>query len=225
MYRLDHRMHQWRRKIFAVGFTVLVICFALISYSLLHLSTKPTENIHNSPPVSQSYMPNSRATIHVDTPAFIMELPSGWQPATVPGLIPPPTYTYKSTSNDAELLNIYMDDPPVNLAVNRVLVVTPKGNMLDYGTVSDNCSAFTLPSKTDPGSGVAHGKWRATDFLCDLGNYERDVVGLASTSGINTVTLVGSKSGTHKLFMTYTDNNINPDYTKLYNIIASFTLK
>ena len=102
-------------------------------------------------------------------------------------------------------------------------MVSAKDAGMDHENVSDNCATFT--PATNAATGVSTGKWQGTNFLCDEGNYERDVVGTASAQGINTLTLTGSTTGSHKVFLVYTNNNINPDFSVLYGILESFKLK
>jgi len=42
---------------------------------------------------------------------------------------------------------------------------------------------------------------------------------------MNHVALTGATTGAHKLFIVYGDYSVNPGYTTLYDIIASFKMK
>jgi hypothetical protein len=55
-----------------------------------------------------------------------------------------------------------------------------------------------------------------------VANYERDVVGTSSPQEINTVTVTGPSTGTHKYFFVYTDNSAEPDYTIFTDALQSF---
>jgi hypothetical protein len=77
---------------------------------------------------------------------------------------------------------------------------------------------------SDPAE-ATHAKWSGINFLCDLGNYLRDVVGTSSPEGINSVTLTGNTTGKHTLFFMYTDNTPSPDYSTFINALKSFQLK
>lgn len=120
-------------------------------------------------------------------------------------------------------LQIYLDTIPANLGVNRVLPVQAEGNHIVPTEVSDTCADFT--GDKVPGSPTTPAKWEDINFLCDLANYERDVVGTSSAQGINTVTLTGPTTGTHKLFFAYTDNSATPDFTIFTDAVQSFRLK
>jgi hypothetical protein len=170
----------------------------------------------------------AKPTSHTfDLGIFTIQLPTNWQ--QVAGTTQP-YHIFRFEGGlgtpDEQQLEIYQDTIPETFAVNEVLAVSAAGDRLGpIGEASDNCSNFT---KT--GSGVATpagtpAKWEDTNFLCDLNNPERGVVGTSSSDGINTVVLTGSKSGTHTFFFAYTDNSISPDYTDFYNALASFRLK
>jgi hypothetical protein len=134
-------------------------------------------------------------------------------------------YTWHNTKTDpgVEQLQVYFDTIPPSLGVNRVLPVQANADELTPTTVSDTCANFT--GNKVPGSAKTPAKWDGINFLCDLANYERDVVGTSSSAGINTVTLTGPATGAHKLFFTYTDNGATPDFTIFTNAIQSFRLK
>lgn len=225
MYQLDKRTHHHR--LLRNGLVIIVLAaVGFFGYRLMHATTPPHGTIHNAPPLSTAYDTGSSATMHVDKPLFTMNLPKGWkQVAVSTSGLNLPTYEFKSPAAQAQDLAVYIDATPTTLAVNRVVVVTPQGAGMSYETVSDNCSNFTNPTATETARGIAQGKWQGTAFLCDIGNFERDVVGLASTSGTNIVTLTGPTVGQHQVFMAYTDNNVNPDFGTLYSILTSFKLK
>lgn len=223
MYNMGKRQHHHRRLRTAVIFVVIITGGILLSQSLLHATKPPTSTIHNAQSITTQYAPTKTAKVHITKSNLSFNLPMGWV-ATTTNLTPTPSFMFRSPSQQAQALEIFMDAVPTNLAVNRVVAVTAKGSQLDHNQVSDNCASFTRPSKSNPGSGIATGKWQGTDFLCDLGNYQRDVVGISSADGVNYVTLTGSTTGKHRLFITYTDNNINPDFSTLYGILESLSV-
>jgi len=138
--------------------------------------------------------------------------------------MPHPNYSWQGTNkNNTRWLNVYMDTIPASLAVNRVLPVMGNGAALSLPTnVSDNCTTFTGASNSTQLSVTA--KWQGITFLCDTGNYVRDVVGTSSLEGVNTVSLSTTTSGNHHFFFTYTDNSSSPDYTIFTNALKSFRL-
>ncbi len=223
MYHMNQRTQHHRRFWLAVSFLTVLGLGIVITDRLLHTTTTPQSIIHNAPPLSTNYATNSVAKVHVDKPLFTVDIPTGWQATPPTTSVNVPTYTFKSPSVQAQQLEIFIDNIPSNLAVNRVVTVSPKDAGMDHENVSDNCATFTPATNTT--TGVAGGKWQGTDFLCDEGNYQRDVVGTASSQGINVVTLTGPTVGSHKIFMAYTNNNINPDFTALYGVLESFKLK
>jgi hypothetical protein len=227
MYQLGKRTRQHRRlrrNVKAAISLLAVFLFCLGSYKLLNLQTKPDATIQNAPAQTTNVVTKT-AKLHIDNPLFGFDLPAGWKTFKPTANVTPPTFSYRSDGEQVQLLSIYVDTIPSNLAVNRVVVVTPDANGMSHGGVSDNCTSFTNPTDAEKNLGIASGKWQGTNFLCDIGNYERNVVGITSVNGINEVDLTGNTAHTHKFFFTYTDNSINPDFATFYDILDSFKMK
>lgn len=227
MYQLGKRKRQYRRLRRLRKAVMILACVALVvfgCYKLLHLNIKPSAVIRNAPArTTQFNTPNAKT--HIDTSTFSVDLPAGWQTFNAVTNVTPPTASYRSNGEQIQMLSVYIDNIPSNLAVNRVVIVSSEGNGMSHGSVSDNCTSFTNPTSDEEQKGYADGKWQGTTFLCDVGNYERNVVGITSPEGVNEVTLTGDKSGRHKVFITYTDNAINPNFSVFYDILSSFKLK
>lgn len=224
MYQVDKRIHRHKKlQRLAIALLVLVV-LATFVYWLFHLRITPKQDIRNSAPVSTNYNVQTVSKIQVEKPELHMELPSGWKEISYAPSPTAPKYGFKSESKDAQQIELYLDNPPLAMAVNKVIVVNAAGDGLGYDAVSDNCTTFTGPLK--PGdTGNLPGKWQGMDFICDMGNYQRAVVGTISKDGVNQVNITGPTIGTHKFFIAYTDNNINPDYTVFYNILRSLNFK
>lgn len=205
---------------------LVLLFFAAITYLLLHLRLTPEQNIRNAAPVSNNYKSGTGAKVPVDKKLFTMVLPSGWHEAsTDKKLAITPTYTFDSPQVQAQTMDIYIDKLPTSMAVNKAIVVSTQGDGLAYDSVSDNCTNFTEASLKNPKTGDASARWQTINFLCDMSNPDRAVVGTMSTEGINQVTVVGPTVGAHKLFITFTDNNINPNYSSFYEILQTLHFK
>lgn len=158
--------------------------------------------------------------------AFSIELPKGWQFMNKYQNIYT-IYRFKSTlSGDAgnRTLDVYEDSNLPNFAVNRMVPVVANeqgGLTTDTSLVSDNCSAYTTGTLSGPSVGKI-AKWQGIEFLCDMGNTLRNVVGTGSKDGLNTVKIKTATSREHRYFLTYTDNNINPDFSIFTKAINSF---
>jgi hypothetical protein len=165
-------------------------------------------------------------TQHIAETLFSLDLPSDWK------RIPPPQtvyaiYSWQGTSQagTSRRLDVYLNAIPPTLAVNHLLPVRAQGDAIDVtGPVSDNCINFTDKSGQGAEGGAVLAKWNGVNFLCDTGNYLRDVVAIGSTEGINTITLTGAQNGTHNVLLLYTDNNSTPDYTIFVGAVKSFHL-
>lgn len=223
MYRFRERPHNHRKLWLTLTGFVVIACLAVLA--TLHLLRPNTQLGQTPPPVTTKVSANVPKTAPVDEPLFSLNLPDDWQPRANND-VPKPTYSWGGTTktDNTRWLNIYVDDIPTTLAVNRVLPVDGNGTTLALTAgVSDNCITFT--GATNGGQNSAPAKWQGINFLCDTGNYIRDVVGTSSPDGINTVILTSADKGMHQFFFTYTDNSSSPDYSVFTDILKSFQLK
>jgi len=223
MYRLGEADHSHRRfYTWLIGLLVLLAAGAAALFYFL----KPDTSIGPPPRTVTTHVSYDTAELTTfSEPLFTIDLPDGWKPTTHSTDIPRPGYTWQGTVKDdaARWMSVYIDQNVSKLAVNRELAVQANGKAVNVlSDVSDNCITFTGASSQSFGSTPA--KWQGIDFLCDSGNSERDVVGVSSPDGLNTITLAGS-NGTHHFFFTYTDNSPSPDYSIFINAIRSFRLK
>lgn len=225
MYRLGRQAHRHRRgQRIAVGVFVVIIVVGLI-YWLTNLRIAPTQQIKNAPSVSTGYNASGTTKVAIDKPEFTMELPGGWKERQVIASPTGPKYTFASPSSQSQVFDFYIDNPPTGMALNRAIAVDAQGNGLVYDRVSENCITFTDPKNKNAQTGNAPARWQETDFICDMGNSSRAVVGTISKDGINQVAVTGETIGNRRIFITYTDNSISPNYTTLYDILGSIKFK
>ena len=224
MYRLGQptRRHYWLYALAVVLIAGLLGGGFVLGRQLLQANTRLTQS---KPYIG--YVPASSTPLqHISKNLFTLDLPNTWKPAP-----PPPVaytvYSWQGTRDDStRRLDIYVDTIPNTMAVNRLLPVQADGAQVAViGQVSDNCVNFTDHSPASATSGIAAAKWDGVSFWCDVGNYERDVVGTGSAEGANAVTLTGPATGNHRFFFVYTDNSANPDYTIFQSAIQSFRLR
>lgn len=220
-YQLGHhkRHHYW---VYGIAM-VLVVGLVGGGVTLGRQMLQPNTQLSQSKPYI-GYVPvSSTPTQAIQKSVFSMNLPTTWK-STAPPPIAYTVYSWKgSGDDDARRLDVYVDKLPSAMAVNHLLPLEGDGDLVTItGLVSDNCANFTDKSTESAATGTAPAKWSGVSFLCDLGNYERDVVGTGSAEGINTVTVTGPKTGPHRFFFVYTDNSANPDYTLFQTILKSF---
>jgi hypothetical protein len=208
-----------------IGLVVIAIGLAgtIFVQRLLHPKTTLNQ--------SQAVVTNVKASVvplkTYDEAAFSIELPNDWkvgERSTAPYNV----YRWQGTSksSNATMLEIFQDTIPVNVPVNHVLAVTASGNgVAADGEISDNCANFTKGTSPTPSSQGVHGKWQGVDFLCDLSNTSRNVVGTSSLTGINSVTIKGPTNISHTFFFSFTDHSLSSDYTPFYNALLSFRVK
>ena len=221
MYYVDRRIHRHQKFRKRAMWAVALLLVFGATYGLVHLRLMPQQDVQSSPPTSKAYKATPDTIVTVNKPELTFELPSGWTEESIAQTVSSPRYSFRSASTDARQLQIYIDNPPRRFGLNRAIVVSPVGDSIVASTVSDNCTTYTDGSKRDESTGFAPAKWQGIDFYCDVANYARAVVGTVSKDGFNYVNVTEPKFGTHKLFITYIDNNISPDYTTLYNIVNS----
>lgn len=225
MYRLGKQIHKHRRIQRFIIILLLVLFFVALVYWLMHLRIAPTATIRNDTPVSKNYTSSQDAKITVTKPELKMELPGGWVERKVIASPTGPRYTFAAPTGKAQVLDIYIDNPPTNFAINKAIVVSAQGSTLTHDYVSENCVTFTDPKYKNPQTGFAPARWQEIDFICDMANANRQVVGTISRDGMNQVGTTGLSGATHKVFMTYTDNDITPSYSTLYDILSSMQFK
>ncbi|MGH7241623.1 MAG: hypothetical protein ACREGB_04985 [Candidatus Saccharimonadales bacterium] len=223
MYRLGEREHRHRKLYFWLSvFTLIVIgCY----FGARHFLKSNTET--SGSPVKVTNVAFSQPkTQKVDTPLFTMDIPAGWKPRVDRYDIPLPAYSWQGSSGEdrSRWLSVYIDASVADFAVNRALHVEANGPLMNIiSAVSDNCTSYTGAANTQTSRTPA--KWENIDFICDSGNYERDVVGTVSSAGMNNVTITGVVKGAHHYFFTYTDDSSQSDYTIFTSALKTFTAK
>jgi hypothetical protein len=224
MYRLGDNPIK-RRHRHMVFFAVLVLL--LLGAGIFTKNSLRSDTTVSPPPpaVSSTVAADTGKTKNIDEPMFSLDVPADWKLANRQ-TSPVDSYTWESTDSKAagRAITLYIDTLPTTMGVNRALSVQANGSSITaIGDVSDNCASFTSPTAGQPAVATP-AKWGGAAFLCDLGNYERDVVGIVSNDGINKLNVAG-QTGMHSLFFTYTDNNIQPDFNIFISALQSFRLK
>lgn len=228
MYRVGNksRLRRQRRIRLAIGLSLLVV-FGVGGW-FIQRALRPHTTLSQSKAVVTTVKATSTPLKTYDETAFTIDLPNDWkvgERSTAPYNV----YRWQGTSKstNATLLEIYVDTIPVNVAVNHVLAIEANGPQITPdGDISDNCANFTKDTSPTPGTyGGVHGRWQGIDFLCDLNNSERNVVGTSSATGINSVTVKGPTNLTHKFFFSFTDHSLSSDYTPFTNALLSFRVK
>lgn len=229
MYIL-HRRRQRPHVITAVVI-LIVLAGAGTMFGKDYFAAETT--IGPTPAAVVSTVRDSRSAVKkINDPLYTFEIPQDWeafQPAEQTTTAPT-SKSWRNTKGNkgVRVITLYLDSVPVNFAVNRAVALRPEGSHLTVsGDVSDNCVAFTGSDKVAQGSaaGKAPAKWQGVDFICDTGNYLRNVVGSGSAGAINSTKLSGPSAGAHSVFLTYTDSNASPSFGIFTDMLQSFELK
>ena len=223
MYRLGHQIrHRYR---WYIAILLLVIVLAVVGAVIFRRGLKTDTSLSQSKVITQYYSAVGTNTVHVTEPTFSVVLPAGWKSVSDPNS-PYQVYSWQGTGDDANRrIDIYIDNLPASLAVNRLLPVQINNDRLEaIGPVSDNCTDFTTPTAQSPTTGTLAAKWDGVDFICDVANYERDVVATGAAGGVNTIVMTGPITGSHHVLLTYTDNSSGADYSIFISIVKSFQI-
>jgi hypothetical protein len=233
MYRLGKRKKRSKTPIIFGSILLFLLVLGTAGYSFVKNASRNSTHIKNGAATVRYVSASSSQKSHFDEDNFSINLPAAWK--LVNHQVPPASrynvYTFQGTTavESSRLVAVYVDLIPADLAVNHEISVQAQGSGMSHGTVSDNCANFASDSARNApqaaASQVSASRWEGVDFLCDIGNYNRNVTGTGAVGATNKVTLTGPGSATHSFFITYTDANINPDYTVLYNLLDSFQTK
>ncbi len=229
MYRLGRRSKKkTKRKLWVVILFVLLALGAVVAYTVITFLNEPDEQITTTQAITREYAPpKGEETRNFNQDTFTVTLPSDW---VFKGNNEAPynIYSYQATKKNADnrWLEVYVDRVPTGVAFNKILPVIIESNKIVVtGSVSENCVEFTGPKGNPAAAGVDKlaAKWQGVDFLCDMGNYTRNVVGVGTTATSHNL-ILASPSSKHTFYFKYIDHNSNPDYQILENALESFTV-
>ena len=160
-----------------------------------------------------------------DEKLYSFMLPGDWEKFPLPDALPN-SLSWRNTKGNkgVRVITVYADAPLRDMAVNRALPVEATGERFMLGgDVSDNCINFT--THQPGGTEKIAAKWQGTDFICDIGNRYRNVVGLSGAGAAQGVQLTGATTGKHTIYITYTDSSANFSAYDFSEMIKTFRLK
>lgn len=229
MYIMNRRPHPKRRlqsAVLAVLVVGVLVSSGVAARQYLDTDTKisPTP----APVVSKVLGAKSKTRTYTAGPDNLVsiDLPQDWEKFT-PDSAPPGSYSWRNTAGNkgVRTITLYLDAIPQDFAVNRVLAVEGAENrIVTLGSVSDNCVNFSGQGRQTAGTGKSPARWEGVRFTCDTGNYVRNVVGISSAATPSAVKLTGV-SGTHQLFITYTDSDATPNHAIFTAAVESLRVK
>ncbi len=223
-YHIGERKFSHRKLYMAL---LILVILVLAAAAVAHQYLKPNTQVGKTPPViTRKISYDTQKVVRFDETLFSISVPADWKPSTN-GDSPKPDYIWQGTGkNDTtRWLDVYVDRDLSTFAVNRALSIKSTGRGVDVtGEISDNCTTL-VNAAAGQKTGVVAGKWQNINFLCDVGNYERNVVGAISPDGMNTVTVKSSTGAVHHFFFVYTESSFQTDYTYFTNALKSFQMK
>lgn len=217
-----------RRRLMRLIIFLIVMALAVAGYITVKNMLKPQTVIKQSRATERKVTYDDAKTKRYELPDFTINIPVAWTQLARPAG-PYQSYSWQTSSagSNGQLIEIFEDTIPPNYGFNRALIVSGQDDHLNIeGTASDNCSKYTKKQASTPGQISSIAKWQGVDFLCDLGNTTRDVIGTSSTDGLNFVILNNTSTGAaHKFLFSYTNHGLNPDYNVFYQALQSLKMQ
>ena|ERR1019366_8132843 len=209
-----------------VSVIVAGVCIGLF---ILFSHFQPKHKVVNGKAVSVPQLIRKPAVITIKEPTYTMQLPSDWVQVASVDVTTNHSVTWQATAkyyND-RILQIYVDTIPTTTPINAELPIVAVGNAFTVGQLSQNCSNFTptgtqntVQAETLP---PKESEWDSVNFICDIPRFTDNQIGTGTVGApINTATITGPKMGTHSYFFLFSDRNIVPDESILFNMLASF---
>lgn len=229
MYRIGRRSKKHtKRKVWVFILLLLFVAIGVAGYFAYKIVQEPDETITTTQAITREYAPpQGEDTKEFKQNEFSITLPSDW---VFKGHIDRPynVYSYQATKKNADnrTLEVFVGVVPTDVAFNRLLpVIIENDKIVVTGSVSENCVEFTGPHGNPRGAGVSAlpAKWLGVDFLCDMSNYTRNVVGVGTVAQRHNIVLKGP-SGQRTFYFKYIDHNISPDYQILENALESLVV-
>lgn len=228
MYRLGRGTKKPKKR-FVWLFVLLVLLAGLgvAGVFFFHVIYESEEEFTLPKPIVHEYAQPDDGMQVVEQTGFRMKLPKDWEfrghDTDRYNL-----YRWRSsaeTGGNRELY-VYVDTFPAEQAFNRIVPVYVDSNrIIVSGPISDNCTTFTDPHDTAT-TKTMPAKWQGANFLCDIANAPRNVVGVAvvnkQTPGVE---LTGATGGRRTYMFVYIDATIQPDHEVLDAALASFEVK
>jgi hypothetical protein len=222
MYRFGHQIRHRYWPYLLAG--ILIVSGVAAGVVIARRTFQPQTSLTQAPMVVRHVSERETVTQHITKSVFTIDLPASWRSIPAPATTAN-GFSWQGTKGDeaALRLDVYIDRLPQSLAVNRLLPVQSAGSGLDITwDVSENCTNFTDKTPQSARTGTAPAKWHDVSFICDMGNYERAVAATGSAEGINTVSVTGPQTGSHRVMLVFTDNNISPDFSVFTQMVRSF---
>jgi len=217
--------HKFIHTVLTVIITLGVVGGGVTAYRFFQRDTQTSINNSAAPSIVKTVVAPDAARAHFDEASFSMDLPADWK-RLPPDLVGEyAMYKYQATKKNADnrYLTVYVDRLPLTMPVSMEVAVQPNGQTLTHGNVSEECRNFTTPTTNNPQSNLA--RWDGVSFYCDMSTKAGTTVGTSSPDAINSVTLTSVGFTPHKFFFLYEDDNYNPDYGILYDMLNSFKVK
>lgn len=230
MYRIGRRSKKKaKRKVWVAILFILFVVVGSIGFFMFKILSEPDETVTTTQAITREYAPpQGEDTKEFKQDVYTITLPSDW---VLKGHNETPhnLYSYQATKKNADnrWLEVYVDRVPTDVAFNRLLPVIIENNkVVVTGSVSENCIEFTGPQGNPTAAGVPAlaAKWQGVDFMCDMSNYTRNVVGVGTIASRHNITLAGPAAGQHVFYFKYIDHNISPDYQILEKALESLTV-
>ena len=231
MYRSQRRVTN-RKKSAPIFMILLVIILLSVAWYFINRDVLKSTKIKGSDQAITGYYDGSATSNKkiIKEPGFSFSLPDDWKEIAREKGPPYETIQWRSFKKGSESrdLKLWVNTIPTEMAVNRIMPITIVGNKILAGDISDNCVNFNInkynPKTNEKVIEKSPGKWQGASFICDLGNYLRNLVGTSVVDGDYNATLKTKDGKDMKFFFVYTDHTPAPDYQVFVDALKSFEM-
>jgi len=231
-YRID-QSNDFRKIKLEIVTVILLIAVAIAGFVYVFIDLSSNETTINDE--------NNRATLGVvesireayepyETEFYSLKVPKDWRRVNNPELIfggiryYPDRYQGTTGSNVGRRVDIYVNDIPPGLGIDKVLSVSSNGNKIITGSLSDQCYTFTdFPGGISGNVFPSVWKEEDIDFSCRTSSIS-NVIGAIDKSQRTGVQLEG-KEGTNNYLFVYTDHGSSQDNSIFYEILSHVRAK
>jgi len=231
-YSSDRSQDLRRLRPEIVVFVVLTLLFALIIvvvYLDLNKRELAIDNSKNQEVLS-TFNDNIYPYKTVETSKFSVDIPEPWIRITDPEIrlsgktYYPVRYQGVDGREVGRRVDVYVDEIPVKLPINKLLTVEVRSNThISAKLLSPQCYTFTKHPLTQKGEAF-DSSWMGHSFTC-LTARQSNTISIAQDHYRDGVVLDGQDGASHVVTFAFTDHSGNANNAIFNRIVESFRLK
>lgn len=229
MYQHGKRSRRQRNpKVYVQAAALFGVALIVVAW-ILHKDLSVGSNEKSTVPILTEVTEDKDATIAINEPLFLLELPDDWHQTNRVQNHVANYYEWRSTKKggDDRMLRLHVDVMPAVYKVVKMQPLYVNGKNFRLGNISDNCINFAKEAGTQQraqGNAPVEAKWENVTFMCDPINNNQTIGTGTLEDGIG-ATVIGSDGKPHKFFFYWEDHNIRPDDKMFQTILKSFSAR